>query len=178
MVQAAGGDRAAWHALYVRHHGYVSATAYRFLGDDAAARDAAHDVFVSLFTRATAYRPTSPFKSYLRRIVVNRCLNERATARTSQRTPWSDAGVANIHSPEMRPDEALEGAQLRSAVRAAVGALPPRQRMAVVLSRFEDLSYEQIADALHCSVSSVESLLFRARRALEQALRGSTASFR
>jgi RNA polymerase sigma-70 factor (ECF subfamily) len=81
-------------------------------------------------------------------------------------------------SPEPRPDELLEDAQLRSVVRSAVAALPPRQRIAVLLSRFEGLSYEEIADALDCSISSVESLLFRARQALERTLGDATASFR
>lgn len=178
MLQAAEGIRAAWHALYVRHGAYVYATAYRYLGQEAAARDVAHDVFVALFERAGAYRPSAPFRSFLRRVVVNRCLNERMTARNRRHVPWSEPLVATMGSPEPRPDELLEDAQLRSVVQSAVAALPPRQRIAVVLSRFEGLSYEEIADALDCSISSVESLLFRARQALERMLDEATASFR
>jgi RNA polymerase sigma-70 factor (ECF subfamily) len=67
-------------------------------------------------------------------------------------------------------DERLDGARKAAAVRAAVDELPPRQRMALILSRFEGRSYREIADIMRTSTSSVESLLFRGRRALKKKL--------
>jgi RNA polymerase sigma-70 factor (ECF subfamily) len=172
MVRAGGGDRDAWHALYDRHRSFVFATALRFLGDEAAARDTSQDVFVSLFSHAKAYRPTASFSSYLRRITVNRCLNERASARNRRRQEGFEPELEAIVAGDLDPHALLERREIELAVRAAIAALPARQRMAVILSRFEGLSYEEIALALDCSVSSVESLLFRARQKLASALTG------
>ena len=169
MGRAGEGDRNAWHALYVEHRDFVYATALRFLGEEAGARDATQDVFVSLFSSARSYRPTAEFSTYLRRVTVNRCINERASARNRRRAEAPGPALDEIASRNLGPDALLERGETEAAVRAAIAALPDRQRMAVVLSRFEGLSYEEIADALDCSVSSVESLLFRARQKLAHA---------
>jgi len=172
MTRAGRGDRTAWHALYVRHKDFVYFTALRFLGEEAAARDATQDVFVSLFSHAKAYRPTASFWSYLRRVTVNRCINERTLAQNRRRQDVPETALDQIAARGLDVEALLERGQSEAAVRAAVAALPERQRMAVVLARFEGLSYEEIADALDCSVSSVESLLFRARQKLARALVG------
>ncbi len=174
MARAAEGDRNAWHALYAEHRDFVYATALRFLGDEAGARDATQDVFVSLLSQARSYRPTATFSTYLRRVTVNRCINERASARVRRRAeaPGPALELEEVASRDPGPEALLERGETDAAVRAAVGALPDRQRMAVVLSRFEGLSYQEIARALDCSVSSVESLLFRARQKLAQSLAG------
>jgi RNA polymerase sigma-70 factor (ECF subfamily) len=172
MARAAAGDRSAWHLLYVQHRDLVYATALRFLGDAADARDATQDAFVSLLSGARRYRPTAPFAAYLRRVVVNRCINERASARVRRRAAAPDSALEGAASRDPGPEELLQRGEAEAAVRAAVAALPKRQRMAVVLSRFEGLSYQEVAEALGCSVSSVESLLFRARQSLAKALGG------
>jgi RNA polymerase sigma-70 factor, ECF subfamily len=175
MARAGGGDRAAWHALYARHRDLVYATACRFLGNQAAARDVTQDIFVSLFSHARAYRPTASFSSYLRRVTVNRCLNEQASARNRYRQRSSEPELETIAARDLGAEALLERGETEAAVRAAIAALPERQRMAVVLARFEGLSYEDVALALDCSVSSVESLLFRARQKLAELLAGTQA---
>jgi len=172
MVRAGEGDRSAWHALYVEHRDFAYATAFRFLGDQASARDATQDVFVSLLSRAKAYRPTASFSTYLRRLTVNRCINERSSARVRRRAEVPEPALNEVASRELGPEARLVREETQDAVHRAIAALPDRQRMAVVLSRFEGLSYEEIAHALDCSVSSVESLLFRARQKLAQLLAG------
>jgi RNA polymerase sigma-70 factor (ECF subfamily) len=172
MSRAAEGDRAAWHALYVRHRDLVFRTALRFLGDEAAARDVTQDVFVAVFAHARSYRPTASFASYLRRITVNRCINARSSAHEARREERSDAALERVADGGPDAQARLEQQETAAAVQAAIAALPARQRMAIVLSRFEGLSYEEIAAALDCSVSSVESLLFRARQGLARALSG------
>ncbi len=174
MARAGKGDRAAWRTLYVRHRDRVFRTALRFLADKAAARDVAQDVFISLFARAGSYRPTASFLTFLRRVTVNRCINARASAHEAHRLPSTDpeTALSDVADGMPDPEARLERRETEAAVRAAVTALPARQRMAVILSRFEELSYEEIADALGCSISSVESLLFRARQALARALSG------
>ncbi len=173
VQRAIAGDRAAWRALYEEHDDFVFRVAVRFLGDEAEARDVAHDVFVQVFTRVATYRPAGRFRTYLYRVVANRCLNERARARQKRRAPGSEgdeSALAAVPDPAGSPEEQLGRAQEAREVRAAIARLPERQRLAVILSRFEGLSYEEIAAALETTVSSVESLLFRARQALARDL--------
>jgi RNA polymerase sigma-70 factor, ECF subfamily len=172
MVLAGQGDRAAWQAVYIRHRERVFRIAHRFLGEEAGARDVTQEVFVSLFARAKSYRPTASFQSYLRRVTVNRCINARASAHRAHRLEASEVTLSELADRAPDPAARLERHEAEKAVRSAIAALPERQRMAVILSRWEELSYEEIAAALDCSISSVESLLFRARQALAHALSG------
>ena len=172
MARAAQGDRGAWKSLYVRHRNHVFRMALRFLGQEPAARDVAQEVFISLFAHARSYRPRGSFLQYLRRMTVNRCMNVRASAHEARRALSADAVHWNLADGAPDPQERLERDEAAVAVQAAIAGLPARQRMAVVLSRFEGLSYEEIAAVLECSISSVESLLFRARQALARKLSG------
>jgi RNA polymerase sigma-70 factor (ECF subfamily) len=170
--RAARGDRAALRELYLLHREAAQRVAFRYLGDEAEARDVVQDVFVTLLTQPAAFAPTARFSTWLWRVVANRCLNRKAKA--SWRDGAREAGEGALESlhedPARAPEASLLRAEEAARVRAAIDALPDRQRMAVLLSRFEELSYEEIAEALETSVSSVESLLFRARRALAAAL--------
>lgn len=173
--RAVAGDRGAWRTLYEAHQGFVFRVAARFLGDDVEARDVAQDVFVQVFGHLRAYRPAGRFRTYLYRVVANRCLNERARARHRHRAAGEgdDEVLAALPDRAGSPEEQLGRAEEAKAVRDAIDRLPERQRLAVILSRFEGLSQEEIAAALETTVSSVESLLFRARTALARELRGS-----
>ncbi|MHB8879192.1 MAG: RNA polymerase sigma factor [Myxococcaceae bacterium] len=167
--RAFAGDRAALHALYQRHGDFVFRAALRHLGDEDEARDVVQDVFAGLFGRARAYTAQGRFTTLLWRVVANRCLNERARPHRRDRARGiadEEEALAAPAAAEEQPDRQLERRQTREAVRAAILSLPERQRLALVLSRYEGLSYEEIAQALSCSVSSVESLLFRARQNL------------
>ncbi|HEY3447541.1 MAG TPA: sigma-70 family RNA polymerase sigma factor [Myxococcales bacterium] len=170
MSRAAAGDRAAWRDLYARYRDFAFRAALRFTGNEADARDVTQDVFVALFSRAREFQPQGKLTTYLWRVVANRCLNERARARARLEDPADERLLALPAPAEQAPDQEAERRQTQDAVRQAILALPERQRLAVVLHRFEGLSYEGIADALDCSVSSVESLLFRARANLAKSL--------
>jgi RNA polymerase sigma-70 factor (ECF subfamily) len=170
MARAGEGDRAAWKALYVRHRDRVFRIALRFLEEEPSARDATQEVFISLFAHAKSYRPSGSFPSYLRRVTVNRCMNARASAHESHRAASGEAALQEAADPAPDAETRLQHEQTAAAVRGAIAALPPRQRMAVILSRFEGLSYEEIAATLECSISSVESLLYRARQGLVRSL--------
>jgi RNA polymerase sigma-70 factor (ECF subfamily) len=170
--RAAAGDRAALRDLYLMHREAAHRVAFRYLGDEAEARDVVQDVFVTLLADPAVFTPKARFSTWLWRVVVNRCLNRRARAafRDAARDAGEEALLAVRDDPARAPDAALLRAEEEARVRSAIDALPDRQRMAVLLSRFEGLSYEEIAAALDTSVSSVESLLFRARRTLAAAL--------
>ncbi len=169
VAAALAGDRAAWRALYLAHKDFVYRVAVRFLGHPDDARDLTQDVFAQLLAEPKRYRPTAQFRTWLYRVVANRCLNERAKVRNARRV--DDASeLRAIPDAGGTPEERLGRAQEQARVRAAIAGLPERQRLAVVLARFEELSYEEIAQALETTVSSVESLLFRGRENLARAL--------
>ena len=175
VQRAIGGDRSAWRALYQEHNDFVFRVAARYLGDEAESCDIAHDVFVQVFTRVSRYQPAGRFRTFLYRVVANRCLNERARARHQRRAGGSkgdEDALAAVPDGAGSAEEQLARAQEAREVRAAIARLPERQRLAVILSRYEGLAYAEIAAALETTVSSVESLLFRARQTLARELEG------
>ena len=172
MARAAAGDRAAWRELYLRHRDFVHRVAFRFMGNEADARDVTQDTFIAVFRNAAGYREAGKFTTYLWRAVANRCLTEKARAWNRMRDDHeADDGLLSVPDERPSPEEALNASRGQARVQAAIASLPERQRLALVLSRYEGLGYEDIAAALSCSVSSVESLLFRARQGLLAKLR-------
>ncbi len=170
MKNVATGDRQALRVLYERYAEFVFRIAFRFVCHEEDARDITQSVFLTLMQKADRYQPNAKLTTWLYRVVVNRCLNHRAKASQRQREPPLDHDhLVQLQGPERdRPDCRLESAQRTELVRDALLKLPERQRLAVVLSRFEQLSYEEIAVAMACTTSSVQSLLFRARQSLRK----------
>lgn len=163
MLAFQAGDEAAFEALYQRHHRSVFNLAYRLLGDSHTAEDVAQEVFVKLYTSPRAYRPSAKFSTWLYRVAYNTCIDEirKRRSRPSE-LPDSEIGQS--------PESTMESDELARAVREAIASLPEKQRAAVVLQRYEGLSYQEIADVLKTSVSAVESLLFRAKESLKAKL--------
>ncbi len=174
MARIGNGDHAAFRQLVERHQNTVIGTVAKMLGNPSDAEDISQQVFLRIWRNARRYRPDAKFTTYLFTITRNLVFNE--TRRRSRKKEVSaDEREENSHlqieaSPDHRPDAELLQAELREAVDAAIAALPESQRMAVVLRRYEQLSYEEIADVLALSVSAVKSLLFRARSALRESL--------
>jgi RNA polymerase sigma-70 factor (ECF subfamily) len=170
MLALASGDRGALRVLYERHAGFVYRTAYRFLYDSEEAQDIAQSVFVTLLESSRRYKPSARFTTWLYRIVVNRCLNHKSKADRRLRAPREDHDrLEQVPAPEGdRPDRRLEHNRQLARLRDALLRLPRRQRLALVLQRYEGMRYEQIAEVLDCSKSSIESMLYRAREALKR----------
>lgn len=170
MQALAAGDRGALRVLYQRHVGFVYRVACRFLFDPEEARDITQSVFVTVLESAHRYTPSARLTTWLYRIVVNRCLNHKSkAARRLDPSPDRHHRLEQLPAPdEDRPDRKLERERLRARLRASLLRLPPRQRLALILQRFEGMRYEQIAEVLGCSKSSVESMLYRARQTLKR----------
>jgi RNA polymerase sigma-70 factor (ECF subfamily) len=167
MSDLAADDRQALRVLYERHAEFVYRIAYRFVGNEEDARDITQSVFVTIMQSAHRYKPEAKLTTWIYRIVVNRCINHRATASRRLRSFLTDRNFEDIPaSHENRPDRIVDRAEQRARLQVAIQKLPERQRMALILSRFEGQSYEDIADLLGCSKKSVESLLVRARKSL------------
>ena len=162
------GEREAFRALFEKHKDKVYSIALRYSGDQSAALDIAQDVFLKLFSSISSFRGESGFDSWLFRLVVNRCLDQRR--RTRRIMPLVDGLLDLLRTPEKSVIEEMLRSEMSSRVRTAVAALPPEQRMVIVLRYTQGLSYDEIAEALGCSSGTVASRLNRAHRTLERRL--------
>jgi RNA polymerase sigma-70 factor (ECF subfamily) len=176
LMQLAGaGDMAAFEQIVERHQRLVIGTVGRMLGTHADAEDIAQQVFVRVWNNANRYVPQAKFTTWLLKITRNLVFNElRRRARHPQVPLQGEAEeeerpLKDEHA--VAPDASLLEEELQKAVDAAIAQLPETQRMAVILRRYEELSYEEIAETLDQSVSAVKSLLFRARTELRENLK-------
>lgn len=166
MARCAAGDAAAASALITRHAPRAVAVARGMLSDAAEAEDVAQDAMLRLWRQAPAWRPgEAQVGTWLHRVVSNLAID-----RLRRRRRWS------AEEPPERPDGApgaeakLAGEDRAAALRAEIAALPDRQRVALTLRHFSDLSNPEIAARMELSVEAVESLLARARRTLARRL--------
>lgn len=176
MERIGAGDHDAFRELVEKHQNAVIGTVAKMLGNPSEAEDIAQQVFLRIWRNAKRYRPDAKFTTYLFTITRNLVFNEtRRKSRKKEVSSDEREETSNLlveASPDRQPDAELLQAELQQAVDDAIASLPETQRMAVVLRRYEQLSYEEIADVLELSVSAVKSLLFRARSALREALSG------
>ena len=177
MSRIAEGDEYAFEVLVRRHQTSVLNLIYRYVGDRTKARDLAQEVFLRVWRAANRYEPKAKFTTWIYCIAVNLCLNELKSVKGKKLIQWEAEEVDRqspdyeTHSDVSRSPEDLLLAEERSRqVSEALQSLPENQRMAVILKKYDDLSYQEIAGILDCSVSAVESLLVRAKRNLQEKL--------
>jgi len=161
------GDREAFRALFETYQDRVYSIALRYAGDPARALDIAQDVFVKLLNNIGDFKGLSGFETWLYRMVVNRCLDDRRSVRR-----WS-AIVEGLFAGTSEPSalEELVRSEAQERVQKTVAMLPAEQRIVVVLRYTEGLSYTEIAKAVGCSEGTVASRLNRAHRFLERRLK-------
>jgi RNA polymerase sigma-70 factor (ECF subfamily) len=164
MARVAKGDERAFRTLAERHAGPALRLARRILGNEAMAEDVVQDALLRVWINAPRWQPTAAFRTWLYRIVVNLCLNARR--RVSHLPLDAAEQVADAARP---PDEELQLRERDKRLAAAIDALPERQRAAILLTHQEGLSNADVAEVLDTSVSSIETLLVRARRTLRAA---------
>ena len=164
------GDRVAFRALYDLYKDRVYSIAlYFFHGDPAAAGDVTQQVFLKLMTSIHQFRGDAEFSTWLYRLVVNACMDAARSRRPDAVT--SDRSRMEGFAAPGSQEEDYARAQMANSVRAAVSALPPKFRIAVLLRYFDELSYEQMAKALHCSMGTVASRLSRGHKMLAERLK-------
>lgn len=180
MAKIARRDARAFETLIRRHQRRVLNLIYRSIGDRTQAEDVAQEVFLRVWRAAEGYEPKANFTTWVYRIAVNLCLD---ALKAAQRKPSFVNLHADPENPDERngefvkgcdsalsPEEVLLAAEETGRIFTALQSLPAGQRMAVVLAKFDGLSYEEIGRILGCSVSAVESLLVRAKRTLRERL--------
>jgi RNA polymerase sigma-70 factor, ECF subfamily len=174
MTEVARGSHSAFAELVTLHQHAVVGTIAKMLGNPSDAEDLAQQVFLRIWKSAPRYQPTAKFTTWLFTITRNLVFNE---VRRRQRKPVSSLDQEEesrerqiVADDGQTPQEAALQRELETAVDQAIASLPEKQRLAVVLRRYEDLPYEQIGEILDLSLSAVKSLLFRARMQLRQEL--------
>jgi RNA polymerase sigma-70 factor (ECF subfamily) len=181
--RAARGDRDAFDFLVRRHQGRVFNTAYQVVRNREDALDVAQEAFVKAFVSLPSFKGESSFTTWIHRIVVNLaidCLRRRQRAGPigyDDRLALPESGEGGVAAPD-DPESALGARQVRSLLARAIHALPPAHRAVLVLREIEGLSYEVIAKAVDCSLGTVMSRLFYARRKLQKVLQSNLDDLR
>lgn len=174
MERVKQGDQQAFRTIVESHQSAIFNLCMQYLNDRQDAEEIAQDVFLKLYKAADSYEPRAKLSTFLYRIAVNLSLNRIRDRRRKRlvsldiltRRPDISAG----ESPD-QPDKQMEQEESAAIVRKAIDALPANQRTAVLLNRYHGMSYEEIAAVMKCSVSAVESRLFRAKQNLKKELR-------
>lgn len=174
MLRAGRGDSAAFEQLVERHQSLVLGTIARMLGNNSEVEDIGQQVFVRVWKSAGRYRPSAKFTTWLLTITRNLVFNEsRRRKRHPVDTLDVHEGEESLAIPDRAhavPDQTVLEQELQEAIDRAIQALPEKQRLAVVLRRYEEKSYEEIGQVLELSVPAVKSVLFRARTELRATL--------
>lgn len=172
IARAGRGDRLAAGALVMRHTDRIFAASLKMLGDRAAAEDVTQETFLRLWKNAGRWRSgNARLETWLYRVAMNLCIDN---LRERRREAPAEAAPDRA-DPAPRADDSLAAEQRRVIVDAAIAALPERQRMAITLCHYQELSNIEAAEILGVSVEAVESLLARGRRALRRKLTGQRA---
>lgn len=176
MLAWKAGDEAAFDRIVELYSERVWALLTRFLGPKPNREDLVQEVFLRLVRSKDRYEPTARFSTYLFRIVFNLAINAGAKASERRSERWeaadgeSDPFQQVADEDAVDPTDDLARADVVRAVRAAIAALPEQQRMALVLAKYHDLPYEEIAKVLGSSEKAVKSLVHRARENLRVSL--------
>ena len=167
MLRVKDGDGVSFALLLGKHRASVTHFLYRMVQDRSVSEELAQEVFLRVYRSRETYEPAAKFTTWLYRIAAHLALNwlrdaksERSQERldeTSQRAPARD--VADC-APSV--EQRLVHKVKVDEVRRAVAALPDKQRAAVLMHKYDEMEYSQIAKVLSCSESAVKSLLFRA----------------
>ncbi len=176
IAAAQQGKVDAFNELVLTYQQQVYNLAYRIMSDPASAADATQDAFISAYQSIGRFRGGS-FKSYLMRIVSNRCYDELRRRKRRPATSFDDFGEVDeeanpaLTNGHERPEEYAERQEMAHVIQAGIETLPHDQRITLVLSDVQELSYQEIADAMDVSLGTVKSRLARARGKLRDYLR-------
>lgn len=169
IVQA--GDYSPASEIYDRYSGRIYNFAFRFLKNAEAAEDATQEVFVKMLRHANQFHGDAKLSTWLFSITANWCRDYLRKA--DNKNKESDDVLVTLPAPtEHSPDRTLEQRENEQRVRRALASLTPEQREAILLSRYQGLSYAEIAQIAGCSEGAVKTRVFRAMETLKKTLAG------
>ena len=172
MLDVKAGDDASFNLLLQKYRTPLINFLFRMVRDSATAEDLAQEVFLRVYRARKQYSPSAKFTTWLFRIATNLALNSVRDNRHRQMDVSIDASVEDDEAPlqlparEMRIDEHMIERDRAEFIRQAISSLPEKQRAAVLLHKYEEMDYAEIAKILECSESALKSLLFRAYETL------------
>ena len=174
------GNRHAFEVLINRHQRSVLNFIFRFLGNRADAEDLTQEVFLRVWKAAGTYKPDAKFTTWLYRIATNLCINRQHAIRIrtlfiqshiqEQIQNSKDSSIIGESAGILSPEERLIDSEQSVRLLNALNELPTSQRVAIVLRIYDEMSYQEIAQIMDRSVSSVDSLLIRAKKNLHRKL--------
>ena len=179
MRRIAQGDEPAFEVLVCRYQRRILNLIYRSIGDRSQAEDLAQEVFLRVWRAAKDYRPKAKFSTWIYRIAANLCIDTLKSAhhrkssigRDGYADPLDEVQEGVYAGSESRsPEDFLLAAEAGNRILGALQNLPTNQRLALVLCKFDGLTYPEIGAVLGCSISAVESLLVRAKKGLRERL--------
>ena len=168
----------AFELLVRRYQDIIVNFIHRSVGDYQCAQDLAQETFLRVFKSASRYEPKCQFKNWIYLIATNLCRNEIRN-RARRNTSFLDDLVTEdgeldcsvfVRDDSQIPDELYEKKERQMLIQGAIEQLPENQRLALVLVTYQNLRYEEIAEAMNCSVSAVKSLIHRARLNMKRLL--------
>jgi len=174
VQQALTGDADAFGEIVSRWERRIFALAFGMLGREEDARDATQETFLSAFRNLRGFRGDAKVSSWLHRIAINQCITRQRRAKVRNETGLEqeaerDAAVFSL-PVHVSPAHVAEGRERSQAVRRAVSALPAELRQVVVMKEFEELTFQEISEALELPLSTVKSRLYTALRQLQMRL--------
>jgi len=179
MQRVRDGDSAAFRELFAKYGDALVNFAYRFVNSRPRAEELAQDAFLQIYRARARYEPKARFTTYLYRVVTNLCLNELRRFEYQGKTePLEGRPLENDEEgsrelpdrslPEV--EDLLAGLETGARINKVLDRLPPNQKSALLLSRVEGLSYQEVAECLEITESAVKSLIFRATQTLREEL--------
>jgi RNA polymerase sigma-70 factor (ECF subfamily) len=177
-----GGEAPSFDALYEAHGARVLNVIYRMTGDADVSRDLAQEVWLRVYRHLDRFEARAEIFTWIYRISVNITLNHLKQAKRRRWTQLLDRSVGEVFGDDTadplavlpaateRPDRAMEHEQRAHHLWRAVQSLDPMYRVPIVLFHYEDMSYQEIADAMGLSMPAVQARIFRARKQLAKAL--------
>lgn len=178
MLRLKAGDDEALSVLVAEYRDPVVRFLSRMVHQQALAEELAQEVFLRVYRSRKSYQPRARFSTWLYRIATNVGLNAlrdgrmRRLRETSMEDMPSDAARrAVLADPAANAEQAMLEAERRQEIRRAIEALPEKQRLAVLMHKYQEMDYAEIAEVLGCSESALKSLLFRAYETLRETLK-------
>jgi RNA polymerase sigma-70 factor, ECF subfamily len=179
MLRVAAGDEAGFNYLAQKYHRAIIHFLFRMVRNEAVAEELAQEVFLRVYRSRESYRAEAKFTTWLYRIATNLAVNhardtkhERSAQTIYLDAPDEESGTTpDVADDEPSVEQRLMRDERMAAIRTHVMALPERQRMAVLMHKYQGMDYRQIGDVLKLSESATKSLLFRAYQTLRDKLK-------
>jgi RNA polymerase sigma-70 factor (ECF subfamily) len=179
MLRVKAGDQSAFEYLVQKFRRPMVSFMYRMAHNSAAAEDLAQEVFLRVYRSRETYEPSAKFSTWLYRIATNLAVNhardtrhERPEVQVSLDEPDEESGTTlELPDASLNAEQQMVRRERLLAIRKKIEALPEQQRLAVLMHKYQQMDYKQIADVLKKSESATKSLLFRAYETLREQLK-------